>query len=41
MGSGEEQIFWLIHIFIGLMLPFFMFSGCCRRQEEEEAKQND
>jgi len=39
--SGGEEIFWLIHIFIGLALPFFMFSGCCRKQENEEAKPND
>lgn len=38
--GGEEQIFWLIHIFIGVMLPVFMFTGCCRGKENEEAKPN-
>ena len=34
---GDETTFWLIHIFIGLLLPFLVLSGCCRNDMEEKS----
>lgn len=32
----EVVMFWLIHLFLGLIVPFLALSGCCRRGEEEQ-----
>jgi hypothetical protein len=34
--SGDVVMFWLIHLFIGLILPVMALVGCCRRDEEEK-----
>jgi hypothetical protein len=40
MMAEEEMVFWLIHIFIGLLLPFLILSGCCREEEEQAEVQS-
>ena len=35
---GNETMFWLIHLFVGIILPFMVLSGCCRERETEHAK---
>lgn len=37
--SGEILIFWLIHLFIGIMLPALAYMGCCRRETEQEKRE--
>jgi len=32
--STETAAFWLIHLFIGVVLPAMAYWGCCREQEE-------
>ncbi len=32
---NEVTMFILIHVFLGLVLPFMVMMGCCREQEEE------
>jgi hypothetical protein len=32
MGS-EETVFWLIHLFVGVILPILVLTGCCREDE--------
>jgi hypothetical protein len=36
MGS-EETVFWLIHLFVGVVLPFLVLTGCCREDETAES----
>jgi len=31
--STEIGLFWLIHFFIGVVLPAMVFLGCCREKE--------
>lgn len=31
----EVTMFILIHVFLGLVLPFMVMMGCCREREEE------
>lgn len=33
--SSEIAVFWLLHFVIGVLMPFLMFSGCCRAQEPQ------
>jgi hypothetical protein len=33
---GDVVMFWLIHLFLGVILPVMVLVGCCRRGEEEE-----
>jgi len=33
---GEVTMFWLIHLFLGVVLPVMALVGCCRRDEEEK-----
>jgi hypothetical protein len=35
--STEVAVFWLVHLFIGLLLPFMMYTGCCRNGEQAQA----
>lgn len=32
----EIRLFWLIHVFIGVVLPAMMFSGCCKEKADSE-----
>jgi hypothetical protein len=35
----DTTVFWLIHLFLGVVLPIFVFTGCCRKEiEQEQAK---
>jgi len=34
---GDHTMFWMIHLFLGVILPFMALVGCCRRGEEEKA----
>ncbi len=36
---SDITIFWLIHLFVGLVLPIFVFTGCCRQELEKEEKE--
>ena len=37
--STETGLFWLIHFFIGIVIPVMAFRGCCREREQwEESK---
>lgn len=31
---SETGLFWLIHAFIGLVLPAMTFFGCCKDKKE-------
>lgn len=28
--------FWLVHIFIGIIVPIFTYTGCCNRSESKD-----
>ncbi len=30
--------FWLIHLFLGVVVPVLALTGCCRRDEERAAQ---
>jgi hypothetical protein len=32
--SAEIGLFWLIHFFIGVVLPAMVFLGCCMNKED-------
>jgi hypothetical protein len=32
---NEVTMFILIHVFLGLVLPFMVMIGCCRERDEE------
>lgn len=32
----NETMFWLIHLFVGIILPFMVLTGCCRERETEQ-----
>jgi len=34
----NETMFWLIHLFVGIILPFMVLTGCCRESESEQVK---
>jgi hypothetical protein len=34
--STEVMIFWLCHLFLGIVLPILVYTGCCRNELEEE-----
>lgn len=31
--STETGLFWLIHLFIGVVVPVMTFLGCCKEQD--------
>ncbi len=35
--SEEVLMFWLIHLFLGIIVPVLMLTGCCRENEKEAA----
>jgi hypothetical protein len=36
--TTETGLFWLIHLFIGVVLPAMMFSGCCKEKEHVDTR---
>ena len=36
--NEEVLLFWLIHLFIGIVLPILAYSGCCKREDEQAQK---
>ena len=32
--TTETGLFWLIHLFIGVVVPVMAFMGCCKEQDE-------
>jgi len=34
--SEDVLVFWLIHLFIGLILPVMAYFGCCRYDNDQE-----
>ena len=35
MFSSEYLVFWLIHLFVGVILPLMIYSGCCGLRNRE------
>lgn len=35
----EMFMFWFIHIMLGLIVPILALTGCCRREEEQMARE--
>jgi hypothetical protein len=33
--------FWLIHLFLGVVVPVLALTGCCRRDEERAAQKKE
>lgn len=34
--TTEAGIFWLIHLFVGIVLPVMAFFGCCKEKDDSE-----
>ncbi|MBI5957331.1 MAG: hypothetical protein HY866_01255 [Chloroflexi bacterium] len=32
----DVLMFWMIHLFLGILVPVLVLTGCCRRDEENE-----
>lgn len=35
--TTEVLIFWLIHLFIGIVLPILVYTGCCQEKPEQKS----
>lgn len=33
----DVMMFWLIHLFLGIIVPVLMLTGCCREDEKTTA----
>ena len=36
--SSDTSLFWLIHFFIGIVLPAMIFLNCCQDKEDTKSK---
>lgn len=36
--NEEVLLFWLIHLFIGIVLPALAYFGCCKGEDEQAQK---
>ena len=33
---NDILMFWMIHLFLGILIPVLVLTGCCRRDEGKE-----
>jgi hypothetical protein len=37
---NDVLMFWMVHLFLGILVPVLVLTGCCRQKEEETAEDN-
>ncbi|NLX10856.1 MAG: hypothetical protein GXY36_14480 [Chloroflexi bacterium] len=41
MFKDDTTLFWLIHLFLGIVLPFLIYESCCSPKALEKKQQGD